>query len=103
MRKRKEPALSLPDPDHIPLGPGRPQMRPLRTASVVIYATLLVLALAVPRGLVNWAKNFEPNPAQAALLHAAEAVQSLSQWLRLDRPYARGRALFLRLTGKRDD
>ena len=95
--------MSLPDPDHIAPGAGRPLLRPLRTTSVVIYATLVLLALAVPRGLVNWSKNFEPNPAQALLLRTAEAVQSLSQHLRLDLPYVRGRELFLRLTGKKDD
>jgi 4-amino-4-deoxy-L-arabinose transferase-like glycosyltransferase len=95
--------LSLPDPDHIPLGAGRPQARPLLTTSVVIYATLVLLALAVPRALVNWSKNFEPNPAQDVLLRGAQAVQSLSQRLHLDRPYARGRELFLQLTGKQDD
>jgi hypothetical protein len=52
---------------------------------------------------VNWSKNFEPNPAQDVLLRTAEAVQSFSQRLRLDRPYAGGRALFLQLTGKQDD
>jgi len=95
--------MSLPDPDHIAPGAGRPLLRPLRSTSIVLYGTLIVLALAVPRALVNWSKNFEPNPAQALLLHSAEAVQSLSQQLRLDWPYVHGRALFLRLTGKKDD
>ncbi len=95
--------MSLPDPDHIPPGVGRPLLRPLATTSIVIYATLVVLALAVPRGLVNWSKNFEPSPAQELLLRTAEAVQSLSQHLRLDRPYVYGREFFLRLTGKTDD
>ena len=95
--------MSLPDPDHISPGAGRPLLRPLRTTSIVIYATLVVLALAVPRALVNWSKNFEPNPAQELLLRRAQAAQTLSQHLYLDWPYVRGRALFLRLTGKKDD
>ena len=56
--------MTLRDPDHIPPGPGEPQRRPLATTSVVIYATLVLLAITVPRGLVNWCKNFEPNALQ---------------------------------------
>jgi hypothetical protein len=74
--------LSLPDTDHIALGPGRPQQRPLCTTAVVIYGTLALLALAVPRGLVNW---------------------SVSQQIGADWPYRRGRAIFLNATGKREE
>jgi hypothetical protein len=95
--------LSLPDTDHIALGPGRPLERPLRTTAIVIYATLALLALAVPRGLVNWSKNFEPSAAQDVLLHTAEALQSFSQRLGADWSYRRGRDFFLRATGKRED
>jgi hypothetical protein len=95
--------LSLPDPDHVPLGVGRPQQRPLTTTSVVIYATLILLAITIPSGLVNWSKNFEPNPAQELLLRAAETIQSLSRSIGVERPYARARELFLLATGKRED
>jgi hypothetical protein len=95
--------VSLPDPDHVPPGVGRPQEHPLTSTSVVIYATLVLLALTVPRGLVNWSKNFEPNPAQQMLLRVADAIQSVSQRTGADWPYLRGRELFLQLTGKRDD
>src|SRR5438552_1031644 len=96
-------SVTLPDPDHIPLGVGRPQERPLTTTSAVIYGTLVLLALTVPRGLVNWSRNFEPNPVQQVLQSLADDVNSVSRSLRLDRPYVRGRELFLQLTGKRDD
>jgi hypothetical protein len=95
--------LSLPDTDHIALGPGRAQERPLRTTSMVIYGTLVVLALAVPRGLVNWSKNFEPNAAQDVVLRTAEALQSLARRMDADWPYRRGREFFLHATGKRED
>jgi hypothetical protein len=95
--------LSLSDPDHIGLGPGSPQERPLRTTAIVIYGTLVVLALAVPRGLVNWSKNFEPNAAQDVLLRTAEALQSFSRRTGADWPYRRGREIFLHATGKRED
>lgn len=73
------------------------------TTSVVIYATLILLALAIPRGLVNWAKNFEPSAPQATLLNAAEAVQSLSHRIGADWAFVQCRELFLRATGKRED
>jgi hypothetical protein len=95
--------MSLPDPDHIPLGVGRPQDRPLATTSVVIYVTLALLAITIPRGLENWTRNFDPNPVQEVALRLAQAVQSVSRQFGLDVPYVRGRATFLELTGKRDD
>jgi hypothetical protein len=95
--------MSRPDPDHIPLGPGRPQEQPLRTTAIVIYGTLVLLALAVPRGLVNWSKNFEPNAAQDILLRTAEVLQSLSRRTGADWPYRQGREVFLRATGKREE
>jgi hypothetical protein len=95
--------MSLPDPDHIPLGAGRPQDRPLATTSVVIYVTLALLAITIPRGLVNWTRNFDPNPVQEVVLRLAQAVQSVSRQFSLDLPYVRGRELFLKMTGKQDD
>jgi hypothetical protein len=95
--------LSRPDTGHIAPCRGRRQQRPLRTAAIVLYGTLALLALAVPRGLVNWSKNFEPNAAQEVLLRTAEAVQSFSQRIGADWPYRRGREIFLRATGKREE
>jgi hypothetical protein len=95
--------LTLRDPDHIPPGLGAPLERPLVTTSVVIYATLVLLAVTVPRGLVNWTKNFEPSAPRQALLRVAEAIQSLSHHIGADWIYTKARAEFLRATGKRDD
>jgi hypothetical protein len=95
--------VSLPDPDHVPETPGRPQARPLKTTSLVIYATLILLAITIPRALVNWSKNFEPNATQEATLRVAEAIHSLSRRIGADRLFARGREVFLEETGKRDD
>jgi hypothetical protein len=94
--------VSLPDPDHIPLGPGRPQ-HSLATTLIVIYTTLALLAITIPRGLVNWSRSFDPNPLQEAVYSFALRVQLGSRQLGLDQPYVQARALFLRLTGKRDD
>jgi hypothetical protein len=41
----------------------------------VIYATLLLLAITVPRGLVNWSRNFDPNPLQEMVFRFAQWVQ----------------------------
>jgi len=95
--------LSLPDPDHVPETPGRPQAQPLKTTSLVIYATLILLAITIPRALVNWSKNFEPNRAQEATLRVAETIQSLSQRIGADWVFREGREVFLKETGKRDD
>ena len=95
--------MSLSDPDHMPPPPGRPQARALETTSVVIYATLILLAITIPRALVNWSKNFEPNVAQEAVLRVAEAIQSMSHRIGADWLYLKGRKAFLELTGKRDD
>jgi hypothetical protein len=87
----------------MPRLPGRPQPQPLKTTSLVIYATLLLLAVTIPRALVNWSRNFEPNVAQEAALRVAEAIQSMSQRVGADWLYREGRKEFLELTGKRDD
>jgi hypothetical protein len=95
--------LSLTDPDHMPPSHGAPQERPLMATSVVIYATLALLAITIPRGLVNWAKNFEPSAPQAIMLDAAESVALLSHRIGADWAFARCRDLFLQVTGKRED
>ena len=77
--------------------------RPLLTTAAVISMTLALLAIAIPRGLVNWAKNLEPSAPQAIVLAAAEAVQSMSHRIGADWVFAQCRGLFLRTTGKRED
>ena len=95
--------MPLPDPDHVTPGPGQPQEHSLVTTSIVIYATLVLLAITIPRGLVNWTRNFDPNPVQEAVLRLAQTVQLGSRQLGLDLPYAKARELFLTLTSKQDD
>jgi len=95
--------MSLADPDHVPLPPGKPLVRPLGAAMVVIYITLALLALAVPRGFVNWSRDMEPSTRQQAILAAAQAIERLSSWVGLNRPYERAREAFLKATGKSED
>ncbi len=95
--------MSISDPDHMPTTQGLPQQRPLLTTSVVIYATLALLAVTIPRGLVNWAKNFEPSAPQQVVLQIAEAISVASHRIGADRAFGEARELFLRVTGKRED
>ena len=97
--------MSLPqsDTDHVPLPPGKPLAHPLGAAAVVIYATLGLLALAVPSGLVNWSRDMEPGERQHALLAAAQAIERFSSWTGSNRPYQQAREAFLEVTGKSED
>jgi hypothetical protein len=83
--------------------PGQGGARPVRTAAVVIYATLALLILTIPQSLPNWLRDMEENPVQQVLLHAASGVQAASQAVGLDVPYRRARAAFHAWTGKEDD
>jgi len=95
--------MSLSDPDHLPPPSGASLQRPLLTTAVVIYLTLALLAIAIPRGLVNWSKNLEPGTRQVVMLAAAEAVQSMSHRIGADWLFAQCRSFFLQVTGKRED
>jgi hypothetical protein len=95
--------MSLPDPDRVPTPPGAPLAHPVAAAAVVIYATLALLALAVPRGLVNWSRDMEPGPRQQVMLAAAQAIERFSSWSRIDEPYRQAREIFLEATGKSED
>jgi len=95
--------MSLSDPDHIPPMPGKGQRYPLGAAAAVIYGTLLLLALAVPRGLVNWSRDIDPGRRQVVMLDVALAIQSAARALGADRPYQAARDLFLKATGKTED
>lgn len=95
--------MNTPDPDRLLPTPGLPQRRPLFASSVVIYGTLVLLVLTIPRGLVNWAKNFEPNAPQQMLLQTAEAIADASHRIGADRAFTVARAFFLRVTGKSED
>ena len=83
--------------------PGQGGARPVRTAAMVIFATLALLILTIPQSLPNWLRDMEENPVQQVLLQAANAVQVVSQAVGLDVPYRRARAAFHAWTGKEDD
>jgi hypothetical protein len=95
--------MSLPDPDHLAPEPGKPLVHPLGAAMVVVYATLGLLALTIPRGLVNWSRDREPSMWQQATLTAAQAIERFSIWAGINRPYELARQVFLEATRKSED
>jgi hypothetical protein len=78
-------------------------VRRLRATAVVIYGTLLLLAIAIPQAPVNWLRDMASNPVEETALRGAEALQKVSQRSGLAVPYLRARALFLTLVGKDSD
>ncbi len=75
----------------------------VRTAGVVIYATFLLLMLAIPQSLVNRLNDLNESAVQKILLQGASALQAGSRAAGLDMPYRRARSVFLALTGKEDE
>jgi hypothetical protein len=75
---------------------------PVLAVAVIIYASYALLALTIPQGPVNWARDFNPGAAQDVILAGVEGLQAISMRLGLDRPYRICRDLFLRATGKFD-
>jgi hypothetical protein len=89
--------------EHSGAMPGQGGGRPVRTAAVIIYATLALLILTIPQSLPNWLRDREESPVQQVLLHAASGVQAASEAIGLDVPYRRARAAFRAWAGKEDD
>ena len=76
---------------------------PVRTAAIIVYATLALLILAIPQSLPNWLRDMEENPVQQVLLQAASGVQAAAEAVGLDVPYRWARATFRAWTGREDD
>ncbi len=45
----------------------------LRTAAIVIYATLTLLAVTIPQSVVNWLADMNGNPVEETALRGAAA------------------------------
>jgi hypothetical protein len=75
----------------------------VRTAAIVIYATLALLAVTIPQSLVNWLGDMNSNPVEEVLLRGAEALQRVSDASGIAGPYQRARDLFIALSGAQDD
>ena len=46
----------------------------LRTATIVIYATLALLAVTIPQSVVNWLADMNGNPVQETALRGARGL-----------------------------
>lgn len=78
------------------------QKQPLLAAAVLIYATLGLLTIAIPHGVVNWVRDLRPSPVQDAGLEAAENVEAALSALGTNIPYRRARDWFMAATGKNE-
>jgi hypothetical protein len=70
----------------------------LRKTAIVIYMTLLLLALTIPESLVVWIRDMKSTEIQEVLLPAAQALQRLGEETGISVPYTRTRETFLALT-----
>jgi hypothetical protein len=74
-------------------------VNPLRTAAIVIYATLMLLAITIPQSLVNWLGDMNGNPVQETALRGAEVLRNLSQRVDVAAGYQRARDIFIAISG----
>jgi hypothetical protein len=79
--------------------PHQPLPHPLRTTTIVIYATFALLAATIPQSVVNWIGDMRGNAVQEALMRGAEAFQSAAERTGIATPYRRARDLFDAVTG----
>jgi hypothetical protein len=75
----------------------------LRTAAIVIYGTLLLLAVTIPQSVVNWLADMNANPVQETALRGAEVLGNLSQRTGVPAVYQRARAIFIAISGVEPD
>jgi len=75
----------------------------VRTASIVIYATLMLLAVTIPQSVVNWLADMNANPVQETALRGAEALRNLSQRTGVATAYQRARDIFIAISGVEPD
>lgn len=82
--------------------PPRPAS-PLRTAALVIYLTLALLAVTIPQSLTNWLLDMNGNPVEETVLRGAAVLQNLSQRAGIAAVYRRARDAFLAASGAEPD
>jgi hypothetical protein len=75
----------------------------LRTATIVIYATLALLAVTIPQSVVNWFADMNANPVQDTALRGAEVLRNLSQQAGVATVYQRARDIFIAISGVEPD
>ena len=82
--------------------PPRPA-NPLRTAAIVIYAALALLAVTIPQSVENWLADMNGNPVEDAALRGAEVLRNLSQQAGVATVYQRARDIFIAISGAEPD
>jgi hypothetical protein len=75
----------------------------LRTAAIVIFATLALLAVTIPQSVVNWLNDMNGNPVQETALRGAEVLRDLSQRAGVATVYRRARDIFIAISGAEPD
>jgi hypothetical protein len=82
--------------------PPRPA-NPLRTAAIVLYGTLALLAVTIPQSVVNWLADMNGNPVEETALRGAEALRNLSEQAGVAAVYQRARDIFIAISGVEPD
>lgn len=72
---------------------------PLRTASIVLYATLVLLAVTIPQSVENWLADMNGNPVEDTALRGAEVLRNLSERAGIAAVYQRARDIFIAISG----
>ena len=75
----------------------------LRTAAIVLYATLVLLAVTIPQSVVNWLADMNGNPVEDSALRGAEVLRNLSQRAGVATVYQRARGIFIAISGVEPD
>jgi hypothetical protein len=76
---------------------------PLRTAAIVIYATLVLLAVTIPQSVENWLADTNGNPVEDTALRGAEVLRNLSERAGVAGVYQRARDIFIAISGVEPD
>lgn len=74
--------------------------RKLRQASIVLYATLALLWLAIPQSISNWSRDYLPAAIAAYAIPAAENLEKFARVFRVGALYDWSRERFLSATRK---
>ena len=75
----------------------------LRTAAIVIYATLALLAVTIPQSVENWLADMNGNRVEDTALRGAEVLRNLSERAGVAGVYQRARDIFLAISGVEPD
>ena len=82
--------------------PPRPA-NPQRSAAIVLYATLALLAVTIPQSVVNWLADMNSNPVEETALRGAQLLRNLSQGTGVAPVYQRARDVFIAISGAKPD